>query len=166
METNAEGLTGILDALTAAIETARGLPMSSSVVINRAELLDLVSQAREILPEQLSHADELLASANTALETAQQQAAAMVAEADAEANRLVGSTEVVARANARAAEIIAAAEAEAAKLRYDADEYCDRQLADFEMDLGRISSQVRAGRAKLAERLIEELPANSDPTGA
>ena len=38
-------------------------------------------------------------------------------------------------------------------LQRDADDYCDRRLADFEIDLGKVLSQVQAGRAKLAGRL-------------
>ena len=43
--TRPEGLTGILDALSTAISMARAMPMSSSVLVNRAEMLDLVDQA-------------------------------------------------------------------------------------------------------------------------
>jgi type II secretory pathway predicted ATPase ExeA len=37
----------------------------------------------------------------------------------------------------------------------DADDYCDRRLADFEIDLGKLLAQVQAGRTKLAQRLDE-----------
>jgi len=40
--------------------------------------------------------------------------------------------------------------------RREADDYCDRRLAEFEIDLGRVLAQVQAGRAKLAGRLGEE----------
>ena len=62
-------------------------------------------------------------------------------------------------AQARATEIVAEAEATAARLRHDADDYCDRRLADFEIDLGRVVAQVQAGRAKLAGRLEQPGPA-------
>ena len=45
------------------------------------------------------------------------------------------------------------AEETADRLQRDADDYCDRRLADFEIDLGKVLSQVQAGRAKLAGRL-------------
>jgi hypothetical protein len=40
-------------------------------------------------------------------------------------------------------------------LRHEADDYCDRRLAEFEIDLGKILAQVHAGRDKLADRLGE-----------
>ena len=148
-----EGLTGILEALEAAVTGARAMPMSSSVLVNRAELLDLVEQAHAILPTQLSQADEVLAGADEVLDQANRQAESIIAAARARAAELVSAEQVVVAARVRADEIVAAAEATAAGLRQDADDYCDRQLADFEIDLGKVLAQVQAGRAKLAARL-------------
>ena len=64
--TRPEGLTGVLDAIASAVANARAMPMSSSVLVNRAELLDLVDQARDVLPTQLTRADEVLADADAA----------------------------------------------------------------------------------------------------
>ncbi len=151
----AEGLTGILDALAAAIGRARAMPMSSSVLVSRAELLDLVEQARSVLPTQLIEADDVLAAADDARARAEARAEAIVADATEEAARLVSQEQVVLQATERAADIVAEAELTATRLRREADDYCDRRLADFEIDLGRIVAQVQAGRAKLAGQLGE-----------
>lgn len=148
-----EGLTGILEAIEHAIASARAMPMSSSVLVNRAELLDLVAQAHDILPTQLTQADDVLAAADSARAAAAAEADQVLASAKARADELVAREQVVAAAEERAAEIVAEARATAAELRRDADDYCDRRLADFEIDLGRVVAQVQAGRAKLAARL-------------
>ena len=151
--TQPEGLTGIIDALTDAVIHARAMPMSSSVLVNRAELLDLLDQARDVLPTQLSRADELLADASEARDIAQAEADVIRAEARTEAAELVDVEHVTLAARERAREIVADAEGVAEGLRRDADDYCDRRLADFEIDLGKVLLQVQAGRAKLAGRL-------------
>lgn len=148
-----EGLTGILEAIEEAVGQARAMPMSSSVLVNRAELLDLVEQARAVLPTQLSRADELLAGADEVLVQAREEAEGVVAAARERATELVSRDEVVRAARVRADEVVAAAEREAERLRREADDYCDRRLADFEIDLGKVITQVQAGRAKLAGRL-------------
>lgn len=148
-----EGVQGVLEALTAAVTSARAMPMSSSVLVNRAELLDLVEQAREALPTQLTRADALLADADAAKDQARVEADAIVAAARAEAERLVESEAVTVAAREKAQTIVAEAQAQADALRRDADDYCDRRLADFEIDLGKVLAQVQAGRAKLAGRL-------------
>lgn len=154
------GLTGILEALEELVAQARAMPMSSSVMVNRTEALDLLTQAREVLPVELTAADEVLAGADQVLAEARARAEQVVAEAQERAATLVSRERVVAQAEERAAQIVAEAERTAEELRREADDYCDRRLADFEIDLGRLLAQVQAGRAKLAERL--EPPA--DPT--
>ena len=156
--TQPEGLTGILDALAAAVEGARAMPMSSSVLVNRVELLDLVDQARDVLPTQLSQADDVLAAAAAARSAAQVDADAIVDAAHARAAELVEEDAITLAAQDRAAQIVADAEAEAVRLRRDADDYCDRRLADFEVDLTKLLGQVQGGRARLAERLSTERP--------
>jgi hypothetical protein len=153
--TQPEGLIGILDALADAVENARAMPMSSSVLVSRAELLDLVDQARDVLPTQLSRANEVLAAADAARVAAQADAEAIVDAADLRAAELVEEHAITLAARDRAAQIIAEAEAEGQRLRREADDYCDRRLADFEVDLAKLTTQVQAGRARLAERLGE-----------
>ena len=86
--------------------------------------------------------DQLNVDAETTLARAAERAALLV---DEEA--------VVVAARARAEQIVADAEATADALRRDADDYCDRRLADFEIDVSKLLTQVQAGRAKLADRL-------------
>ena len=155
--TQPEGLTGILDALAAAVEDARAMPMSSSVLVNRAELLDLVDQARDVLPTQLSRADEVLAAADASRAAAQADVDAIIDRAHAHAAELVEEHAITLQARDRAAQVVAEAEAVAAGLRRDADDYCDRRLADFEVDLEKLLHQVQAGRARLAERLGDQV---------
>ncbi|MCU1431314.1 MAG: hypothetical protein JWP95_419 [Actinotalea sp.] len=148
-----EGLTGILEALEGVVVQARAMPMSSSVLVNKAEMLDLIDQAHAVLPTQLTEADEVLAGADEVLAEARAAGEQIIAAARARAEELISSEQVVVAARTRAHEIVAEAERTAAGLRRDADDYCDRQLADFEIDLGRVLAQVQAGRAKLADRL-------------
>ena len=150
-----EGLTGILEAMEHAVAQARAMPMSSSVLVNRAELLDLLDQAYAVLPSQLTEADEVLAGADEVLAAAREEAEAIIAAARLRAEELVSTEQVVVAARVRAEGIVREAEETAAGLRRDADDYCDRQLAEFEIDLGKVVAQVQAGRARLAERLDE-----------
>lgn len=148
-----EGLTGILDALAGAISQARAMPMSSSVLVSKAELLSLIDQARQVLPTQLTQADEVLADADTVLVDAQGEAEQIIAAARARAAELVDQQEIVHQAHARADQIVADAEEMGARRLREVDDYCDRHLGEFEIDLNRVTAQVQAARAKLAHRL-------------
>ncbi|TWG85717.1 hypothetical protein L603_001700000780 [Cellulosimicrobium cellulans J34] len=138
------GLNAILDDLAHLVETARTMPMSASVLVHKGDALALVDELRGALPEQLAHADEVLAQADAVLEDAHRQAEEILTTARARAIELVQAEQVVVQAESRAREIVDEAEEAAAALRRD---------ADFEVDLGKLLAQVQAGRAKLADRL-------------
>jgi len=146
----------ILAELEHVVVRARAVPMSSSVLVNRAEALELIAQVRRALPGELTDADQVLAGAEQVQERAHAEADQVLDAARRRAAELVAADQVTVAAQARAAEILAEAEATAARLRREADDWCDRRLADFEIDLGRLVAQVQAGRAKLAGRLGEE----------
>lgn len=147
-----ESLVAILDELSDLVAGARAMPMSASALINRAEVLELIESAKAVLPSQISQADTLVADADAVLERARREAAKILEKAHARAERLVSEEAVVAIANQRAEEIIAAARDRGEELAREADDYCDKQLAQFEIDLGAITNQVAAGRQRLIER--------------
>ncbi len=132
---------------------ARAMPMSSSVLVNRAEVLALVGAGpgRAARPARACRrgAGGRRRGAGRRAPHGRRVLAAARDRADELAWRRAGGAR---RAGAGAEEIVAEAEATAAGLRRDADDYCDRRLADFEIDLGRVLAQVQAGRAKLAGR--------------
>ena len=56
-----------LDQIEDLVESSRTVPLSASIMINKAELLDLLDQAREALPEDLVAADAVVADADADL---------------------------------------------------------------------------------------------------
>lgn len=79
------GVPALLDALTDLVERARAMPMSSSVLVNRNEALDLLDELREQLPTQITRADEVLSDAGHVLDDARDEADRIVAAARARA---------------------------------------------------------------------------------
>jgi F0F1-type ATP synthase membrane subunit b/b' len=147
------GLLEIIDDLAALIENARTTPLSTNVKVDRDQALGLVTELRDNLPTQVARADEVLADAERSLADAHRQAEEILATARARAIELVQDEQVVVQAESRAAQIVAEAQQKAQGLRADADEYCDGRLAELEEDLAKAATQVRAGRARLADRL-------------
>jgi len=141
-----------LDEITAVVESARSMPMSSSCVVNRGELLALLEELRAGLPEELDLADRLLADRESVLQEARAAAAELVAGGEAERDRLASQTEVVAAAAAQAAALVAEAEADSAQMRAETDDYVDAKLANFEITLTKTLSAVQRGRDKLRGR--------------
>ncbi|MCU0265733.1 MAG: hypothetical protein MUC45_06370 [Actinomycetia bacterium] len=141
-----------LDEITALVENARAMPMSSSCMVNRAELLALLDELRALLPEELDLADRLLSDREQVVGEGRLEAEQIVAAAHEERMRLVSETEVYAQAQLEASRIVADAETEAEQMRSATDEYVDGKLATFEISLNKTLAAVQRGRDKLRGR--------------
>ncbi len=133
-----------LDQMEDLVEQARAVPLSATVMVNRAEFIDLIGQAREALPEDLVAAD------------------AVVADADAVLGRADTAAEVtLAEANARARSTIDTAREKAEQILSEAREQAERTVARATEDAENTRAQARADAESAltdahaqAERLI------------
>jgi vacuolar-type H+-ATPase subunit H len=131
------------------VTNARPMPLSASVMINRDEVLELLEQVADRLPEELRQARWLLRERDEFLAKVQRQGDDILDEARVQAERMVQRTEVVRAAQHTARRTIEDAEVEARRLRHEAEDYCDQKLAEFEVVLDRTQKTVQAGRARL-----------------
>ena len=145
----ARGLEDLLYDLRELIETARMMPMSASVLVNRDEALTLVEDVLAALPTELREARFLLKERDEFRAEAQREAAALIESARVQAERMVERTEISRDARRTAEEIIATAEADARRLSHEAEDYIDARLAAFEAGLERTLATIRKGRQRL-----------------
>jgi F0F1-type ATP synthase membrane subunit b/b' len=131
------------------LENARAMPLSASVMVNRDEFGDLLSDALEGLPDELREARWLLKERDEVIEHARREAERIIEAARVRAERMVERTEVVREARRTAEEIIEAAERNAGQMRNEAEDYVDRKLAAFEVVLDRTMQAVQKGRERL-----------------
>jgi hypothetical protein len=151
-----------LGEVRAAVEHARSMPMSSSAVVNRAELLELLERLEEAIGSGFSRAEEVLGDRDAVVASGHAEAQEIVRNAHAEREKLVSDTDVYRLAQERAEELQARAEQEAAALRQEADEYVEEKLANFELTLERTLEAVKRGRARLSGGHVHGLADDSD----
>ena len=123
-----------LDQIEDLVESSRAVPLSASIMVNKAEILDLLDQAREALPEDLVAAD------------------AVVADANAQAARIISTENIVRMAEDRAREIVSEAKRSAASLREGADDYVASSLDELAHLISDLARRTDAGRRTIAER--------------
>jgi hypothetical protein len=131
------------------VANARAMPFSASVTVNKEEVLELLEEAIERLPDELRAARWLLKEREEFLAKVRQEGDDILDQARARAERMVQRTEVVKAAEARARKVVQAADDEARRLRLECEDYCDQKLASFEIVLERTMKTVSAGRTKL-----------------
>jgi hypothetical protein len=144
------------------VSSARPMPLSTSVMVNRDEVLDLIDETVERLPDELRAARWLLKERDEYLAKVRREGDEILDQARARAERMVQRTEVVKASEARARKIVDLADAEARRLMNEWEDVCDQRLASFEIVLERTMKMVGAGRAKLQGSLTGEVPAVGD----
>jgi len=155
------GIESVLHQLLDLIAAAKSMPLSSSVMVSRDEVVSLVQAALDSLPEELRQARWLLREREEFMAERTREAEALMAEVRAQAEHMVQRTEIVRQANAVAQRILDDANEEARTLRHQAEDFVDQKLAGMEIVLDRLTRTVQAGRAKLAAPLVEPVAAAS-----
>jgi cell division septum initiation protein DivIVA len=141
------------------IASARPMPLSASAMINKEEVLELLEEAINRLPDELRAARWLLKEREEFLAKVRREGDDILDQARARAERMVQRTEVVKAADQRARKIVEDADNEARRLRLECEDYCDQKLASFEIVLERLLKTVSAGRSKLqGNPLTGEVP--------
>ncbi len=143
---DAEALIGMaLDM----VQNAKAMPLSTSVLVSRDEICEVLQRALDSFPEEVRQARWLLKERDEFLAEKEREAAALLEEVKVQAERMVQRTEIVRQANHVAQRILDDAHEEARRLRHAAEDYADQKLASFEIVLDRTMKTVKAGREKL-----------------
>jgi cell division septum initiation protein DivIVA len=138
-----------IEELQVLIEEAKSVPLSSSAVINRDEMLELLVQLKERVPDEIRQARWMTRDRDDLLARAHKEAERIVSEARSQRDRLVADTEIVHAAHKEGDRIVDEAKDRATKLRVEAEDYVDQRLAAFEIWLNKTSKAVAKGRAQL-----------------
>jgi len=138
-----------LNTAIAIVEEARGVPLSASCVVHRGEMLELLEDARSVLPVDLSTAEDILAKRDQIIEEGRASAEAMIATAREDVARMVEQTSIVQAARDEAKRILDDARDLAEEERQEVEAYIDGRLATLEVILNKTLDAVARGRERL-----------------
>lgn len=149
------------------IEHARPMPLSSSVIINRDELLTILTEALELLPEELQAARWLLKERDDMRERMKREGDDIIAAARSRAEQMVQRSEVKKEADRQARNVIQAAEGESVRMKLETEDWCDQRLAGIESLLQKSLNAILTGRQRLQDTRLPKPEADkpsSPPT--
>lgn len=144
-----EAIEKLQSAITM-VNEARAVPLSASCVVHRGELLGILEEINQALPNDLASAQKLLANREGIIEEGRQSAEQLVAHAREEVARMVEQTAIVAAAREESARLIEEAHLRVEKEREQVDAYIDSRLATLEVILNKTLEAVNRGRDRLA----------------
>jgi cell division septum initiation protein DivIVA len=148
------------------IANARTIPLSSSPMINRDEILELLEEALNRLPDELKQARWLLKERKEFLTKTRREGDDILDAARAQAERMVQRTEVVRAAELKARQIVEAAENESRRMRHETEDFCDQRLGSFEIVLDKLTRTVHAGRERLNIGVRQQEPEPEEDDGS
>ncbi len=152
-----------LRTLEMMVADAKAVPLSSSVMLNKADIDAVLADIEAALPEELREARWVVKERDDLLDAARAEGNRVIEEARAERARLIARTEVVQAANREAERIVEDARERGRAIRLEAEDYVDAKLANFEVVLHKVLVSVEKGREKLRGRLdADQLAADLD----
>lgn len=143
----------ILQKMQEILEASKQMPLSQSVLVNKAELLELIEMLVASLPAEFDAARTIMAQRDAVVADAEVEAQRVIERAHAEAAVLVSEQEVYRRSLEEADNERATAAEDVARMRRETDDYVDAKLAAFEAVLSKTLDVVAGGRNKLHVRI-------------
>jgi hypothetical protein len=132
------------------IATAPTMPLSSSPRIDRDEIIELLEEALQRLPDELRQARWMLKERQEFVAKTRREADELLEASRVQAERMVQRTEFVRAAEQRARQVMETAEADARRLRHETEDFLDQRLGSFEILLDKLQKTVGAGRQRLS----------------
>ncbi len=152
------------------INNSKVMPITGSLMMDKAKLIELVDQLRLGIPQEVRAAEEVLSQKEQLMNVAMADARRAKAKAEDEFSKQLTESEqqrraeeILQDAQERASRILQMAEAEAESRRTEADAYALRTLRSLEREINGISGSVRKGIDMLAgSTLASAAMANSN----
>lgn len=141
-----------LDRIEDLIVSSKHVPFSNSVMVNEAELFELLDEFRSSLPEELKQARWMVKEKQEIMEEARKEAERIREEAQEERRRLIEETEIIKAAKAEAERIVEEAQAQAREIRLEAEDYADERLANLEVTCYKLLEVIKRARERLQGR--------------
>jgi F0F1-type ATP synthase membrane subunit b/b' len=146
-------IAGRLEQLEDILREAKSMPLSSSVLINKDEVMELVRQMQEDLPGEIKQARWIVKDREDLLAKARAEGDKLIEHAREEQLRMARKEEIVVRAREEAERLITEADDQTGAMRSEAEDYVDAKLAQFEIALRKILEDSQAATKRLARTL-------------
>ena len=126
-------------------QNARHVPLSTQIMINEDEVMELIDQVRFNLPDEIKQANWTVSEQQRIITEAHAEAARIMSRANERAEETSMDHEVVRRAERHAGQVIKDAQAKSDQIIREAESYAMEQLKQLEAHLGRTLATVRRG---------------------
>ncbi|MDR1815362.1 MAG: ATPase [Clostridiales Family XIII bacterium] len=131
----------LLEEIEAVCDTAPGVPLTNKIMVDKAELLEIVDDIRKALPDEIQQAQFIKDERERILNDAKEEYETIIKDAEQRAEILVDQNQITQQAKQRAKELEDSAASGAKQLKMSTYDYIDKVLYDFQEKLEYLDSQ-------------------------
>lgn len=136
----------IIESIEEKIDSCPTIPFWGRGIIDKDELLDMLQEMKNKLPEELSQAKWVNNERQRIINDAQKRAEAMVKETEEKIAAMVNEHDITQQAYAKANQIVDSAQQNSREIRLGANQYADDVLRALEEELIKTAEAIRANR--------------------
>lgn len=140
---------GLIDEIEDIVESAGSLPLTSKVLVQKEELLDIISELRIKLPDEIKQAAWIKEERERIISEANKDAEQIIKETRLKLEELVSKEEVLKEANERAKDLMNKAQIASTNLKRSSLEYSDKLLMNAQENLKEMITTLNENRTEL-----------------
>ncbi|MDR3304574.1 MAG: ATPase [Clostridiales Family XIII bacterium] len=153
----------LLEEIEEICDTAGGVPLTNKIMVDKAELLEIVDDLRKALPDEIQQAQFIKDERERILNDAKEEYETIIRDAEQRAEILVDQNEITTRAKQRSKDIEESASSGAKQLKMSTYDYIDKVLFDFQEKMEYLNGQYFGDMFKnlqhtfdgISDRLVE-----------
>lgn len=134
------------------------MPLSTQVMVNEDEIMELIDQLRFNLPDEIKQANWTVSEQQRIISEAHAEAARIMSRANERAEETASEHEILRRAERHGSQLVKEAQGRSDEIVRQAEAYALDQLKQLEAHLGRTLATVRRG----VEALQSSAPAEDE----
>jgi cell division septum initiation protein DivIVA len=146
----------LLDQLEDLLKDSSKVPMTSRVLVDEQDVLDIIDQIRVSIPDEIKSASRITRERDQLLADAREEADRLVREADAHIADRLADHHLVRSAEVRAAQIEDRALQQADQVRRESEQYAYRVMQKLREQIAQISQTVDRGLQELESHPARE----------
>ena len=136
----------IIESIEEKIDGCPTIPFWGRGIIDKDELLDMLQEMKNKLPEELSQAKWVNNERQRIINDAQKRAETMIKETEEKIVAMVNEHDITQQAYAKANQIVDSAQQNSREIRLGANQYADDVLRALEEELIKTAEAIRANR--------------------
>ncbi|HHW66783.1 ATPase [Defluviitalea raffinosedens] len=148
-----DSILQLLDVMEDILDSSSAVPFTGKVMVDKDELLEIITDIRLKLPNEIKQSKWVIEERNKILIDAQKEAESIMKEADERIAKLVDENEITKRAYEQAEEIIEHAKENSKQMRLGAIDYADEILSLVENNIKQALEKIHKETSELENSL-------------